>query len=85
MPRCSFHTYKNGNRTYSKNFTTYLFKKYFFKKNTNFEENGGVTYSLQKEIFGVGCPNKILVKMQFDSGKNLKSRKIENGEFIEEE
>ena len=50
----------------------------------NFEENGGVTYSLQKEIFGVGCSNRILVKMQFDSRKNLKSRQIENGEFIED-
>jgi hypothetical protein len=50
----------------------------------NFDENGGVSYSLQKEIFGVGCSNRILVKMQFDGGKNLKSRKIENGEFIED-
>jgi hypothetical protein len=51
----------------------------------NFEENGGVTYSLQKEIFGVGCQNRILVKMQFDSRKKLKSKQIENGEFIEDE
>ena len=51
----------------------------------NFEENGGVTYSLQKEIFGVGCPNRIRVKMKFDGKKNLKSKKIENGEFIEDE
>ena len=50
----------------------------------NFEENGSVTYSLQKEIFGIGCKNRIQVKMQFDSGKNLKSRQIENGEFIED-
>ena len=50
----------------------------------NFENNGSVTYSLQKEIFGVGCKNRIQVKMQFDSGKNLKSRQIENGEFIED-
>ena len=50
----------------------------------NFDENGGVSYSLQKEIFGVGCSNRILVKMQFDSRKNLKSRQIENGEFIED-
>ena len=50
----------------------------------NFGENGAVTYSLQKEIFGVGCSNRILVKMQFDSRKNLKSRQIENGEFIED-
>jgi len=49
----------------------------------NFEKNGGVTYTLQKEIFGVGCKNRIRVNMHFDSGKNLKSRQIENGEFIE--
>ena len=48
----------------------------------NFEKNGSVTYSLQKEIFGVGCKNRICVKMKFDSGKNLTSRQIENGEFI---
>ena len=51
----------------------------------NFEKSGSVTYSLQKEIFGVGCNNRIRVNMQFDSGKNLKSRQIENGEFIEDE
>ena len=51
----------------------------------NFEENGGVTYSLKKEIFGVGCQNRIIVKMQFDGRKNLKSKQIENGEFIEDE
>ena len=51
----------------------------------NFEENGSVTYSLQKEIFGIGCQNRILVKMAFDSSKNLKSREVENGEFIEDE
>ena len=50
----------------------------------NFEKNGSVTYSLQKEIFGVSCKNRIQVKMQFDSGKNLISRQIENGEFIED-
>jgi len=50
----------------------------------NFEKTGGVTYTLQKEIFGVGCKNRIRVNMHFDSGKNLKSRQIENGEFIED-
>lgn len=48
----------------------------------NFEKNGSVTYSLKKEIFGVGCRNRILVTMEFDSGKNLTTRQIENGEFI---
>jgi hypothetical protein len=50
----------------------------------NFEENGGVTYVLKKEIYGVGCRNRIRVNMTFDGGKKLVSREIENGEFIEE-
>jgi hypothetical protein len=50
----------------------------------NFEEDGTVTYTLKKNIIGVGCSNRISVKMQFDSGKNLKSRQIKNGEFIED-
>jgi len=50
----------------------------------NFEENGGVTYVLKKEIYGVGCRNRIRVNMAFDGAKNLVSREIENGEFIEE-
>ena len=50
----------------------------------NFGENGKVTYVLQKDIIGVGCNNKIHVNMQFDSGKNMKSKKIEHGEFIED-
>ena len=51
----------------------------------NFEENGSVTYSLKKEIFGVGCHNRIHVNMQFDGGKNLISRQIENGEFTDDQ
>ena len=51
----------------------------------NFEKDGGVTYVLQKDIIGVGCSNKIHVNMQFDSGKNLKSKHIENGAFIEDQ
>jgi hypothetical protein len=50
----------------------------------NFQENGAVTYSLKKEIIGVGCKNRILVSMQFDGGKKMLSKEIENGEFIEE-
>ena len=49
----------------------------------NFSANGSVTYSLRKEVIGVGCTNRIYVTMQFDGGKNLVSREIENGEFIE--
>ncbi len=50
----------------------------------NFEKDGSVTYFLKKKIFGVGCPNQIYVDMKFDSHKNLVSRQIENGEFIDE-
>jgi len=50
----------------------------------NFETDGSVNYTLKKEVFGVGCKNRISVNMQFDGGKKLVSRKIENGEFIEE-
>jgi len=61
----------------------------FINKSTdlaqNFDERGGVSYSLNKEIIGSNCRNLIYVKMEFDGGKNLVSRQIENGEFIEEE
>ena len=50
----------------------------------NFEKDGSVTYFLKKKIFGVGCPNRIQVEMKFDSNKNLVSKQIENGEFIED-
>ena len=49
----------------------------------NFKANGSVTYSLRKEVIGVGCKNRIFVTMLFDGGKNLVSKEIENGEFIE--
>ena len=51
----------------------------------NFEENGSVTYALKKEIFGVGCKNRIHVNMKFDGSKKLVSSEIKNGEFIEYE
>jgi len=51
----------------------------------NFEENGSVTYALKKEVFGVGCKNRIHVAMNFDGGKKLVSKEIKNGEFIEDE
>ena len=50
----------------------------------NFEKDGNVTYFLKKKIYGVGCPNRIFVDMKFDSNKNLVSRQIENGEFIDD-
>jgi hypothetical protein len=51
----------------------------------NFEENGGVTYVLKKEVFGVGCKNRIRVNMKFDGRKKLVSKEIGNGEFIEDD
>ena len=63
--------------------------KLFINKTTqllqNFDEKGGVTYSLKKEIIGGRCKNLIHVKMEFDGSRNLTSREIENGEFIEGE
>lgn len=60
----------------------------FINKSTdlaqNFDEQGSATYSLNKEIIGGQCRNLIHVKMEFDGAKNLVSREIENGEFIEE-
>ncbi|UCD71422.1 MAG: hypothetical protein JSW70_00095 [Syntrophobacterales bacterium] len=59
----------------------------FINKSTdlaqNFDERGGVTYFLNKEIIGSHCRNLINVRMEFDANRNLVSRKIENGEFIE--
>ncbi len=49
----------------------------------NFEPDGRVTYLLKKEIFGMGCKNRMRVHMKFDTHKNLVSRQIQNGEFIE--
>lgn len=49
----------------------------------DFHEDGRVTYLLKKEIYGVGCRNRIFVTMKFDSARKLVSRKIENGEFLD--
>ncbi len=61
----------------------------FINKSTdlaqNFDERGGVTYSLNKEIIGGSCRNLINVKMKFDGSKNLVSQQIENGKFITDE
>ncbi|MBW2429793.1 MAG: hypothetical protein JRF56_12590 [Deltaproteobacteria bacterium] len=64
-------------------FNLYINKSYELMQ--NFETDGSVTYTLKKEIYGVGCNNRILVKMQFDSGKKLVSKAIERGKFIEKE
>jgi len=59
----------------------------FINKSTDlsqkFDERGGVTYFMNKEILGSGCRNLVQVRMEFDGSKSLVSRKIENGEFIE--
>ncbi len=59
----------------------------FINKSTdlfhNFHKNGSVTYTLKKKIYGGRCRNMIHVEMEFDGAKNLVSREIENGEFIE--
>ena len=67
----------------SEEFKLFINKTYELMQ--NFEENGSVTYSLKKEVYGVGCKNRIQVNMKFDGGKKLVSRAIENGEFIENE
>ena len=60
----------------------------FINKSTDLfqeiDEQGRVTYSLNKEILGSDCPNLIYVKMAFDGRKKLILRSIENGEFIKE-
>ncbi len=60
----------------------------FINKSTdlaqNFVEGGGVTYFLNKEIIGGRCKNLIQVRMKFDGARNVMSREIENGEFIDE-
>ena len=60
----------------------------FINKSTdlaqNFDEQGAATYSLNKEIIGGQCRDLIYVKMEFDGAKNLVSKEIGNGEFIEE-
>ena len=50
----------------------------------NFATDGSVTYALKKEVYGVGCANRIHVNMKFDASKKLVSREIENGEYIED-
>jgi len=50
----------------------------------NFEPDGNVNYTLKKEVYGVGCKNRIYVNMKFDGAKKLLSKEIENGEYLEE-
>ncbi|UCF94689.1 MAG: hypothetical protein JSW39_11190 [Desulfobacterales bacterium] len=50
----------------------------------NFKDDGTVTYSLKKEILGGQCRNLMQVQIEFDPAKKVLSRKIENGEFMED-
>lgn len=60
----------------------------FINKSTDlsqdFDENENVYYKLKKEIIGASCRNLIRVEMIFDSSKNLVSKQIENGSYIDE-
>jgi hypothetical protein len=60
----------------------------FINKSTdlaqNFGAEGGVTYFLDKEIIGGRCKNLIHVRMEFDGNRNLISREIKNGAFIDD-
>ena len=49
----------------------------------NFDAQGGLSYSLKKEVVGGHCKNLIRVRMEFDGAKKLLEKEIENGEFIE--
>ena len=60
-----------------------LFINKSWELSQNFETERAVSYFLRKEIIGFGCKNRIHVKMDFDGAKNLLSKEIENGEFIE--
>jgi hypothetical protein len=50
----------------------------------NIQNDGSVSYFLKKEIIGAACRNRIYVNMQFDTNKNMVSKEIKNGKFIEE-
>jgi hypothetical protein len=60
-----------------------LFVNKQFELIQNFYEDGRVDYQLKKEIYGMGCRNHIYVTMAFDGNRNLLTKSIENGEFIE--
>jgi hypothetical protein len=49
----------------------------------NFDAQGGLSYSLKKEVVGGHCRNLIQVRMEFDGARKLLTKEIENGEFIE--
>ena len=60
----------------------------FINKSTDlvqeFDENENVYYQLKKEIIGANCRNLIHVEMIYDGAKNLVSKQIENGSYIDE-
>ena len=49
-----------------------------------FDAQGGLSYSLKKEVVGGHCRNLIQVRMEFDGARKLLKKEIENGEFIQE-
>ncbi len=69
-------------RNCGEQFNLFINKSYELMQ--NFESDGSVTYTLKKEIYGVGCGNRIFVVMNFDSRKKLVAKEIKNGEFLED-
>jgi hypothetical protein len=48
-----------------------------------FDDAGGLSYLLKKEIIGSQCRNRIRVRMEFDGARKLLAKEIENGAFID--
>ena len=63
----------------------HLFINKSYELMQNFETDGNVTYALKKEVYGVGCNNRIHVHMKFAGSKKLVSKEIENGEYVVDE
>ena len=49
-----------------------------------FDKQGKLSYTLNKEIIGSKCPNRIYVHMDFNGRRKLLNRTIDNGEFLED-
>lgn len=45
----------------------------------------GPAYALHKEALGNNCPNLIHISMEFDRNKEIISRDISGGKFVEDE
>jgi hypothetical protein len=65
--------------------------KLFVNKKTDLENQykdageAGPDYILRKEAMDDKCFSKIFIRIEFDKRKNILSREISNGEFIEKE